>query len=50
MRQRDRPVALDGDGPGGTADLVRRAEAVSGRKAEIINPHNLAGGSEGGHD
>ena len=39
-----------GDSPGGTADLVRRAEAVSGRKAEIINPHNLAGGSEGGHD
>jgi hypothetical protein len=39
-----------GDGPGGTADLVRRAEAVSGKKAEIINPHNLAGGSDGGHD
>jgi hypothetical protein len=39
----------DGDGPGGTADLVKRAEALSGRKAAIIDPHNLADGSEESH-
>jgi hypothetical protein len=39
-----------GDGPGGTADLARRAEGVSGRKAEIIDPHSLTGGSEADHD
>jgi hypothetical protein len=38
-----------GDGPG-TADLVKRAEALSGRKAAIIDPHNLADGSEERHD
>jgi hypothetical protein len=40
----------DGDGPGGTADLVKRAEALSGRKAAIIDPHDLADGSEERHD
>jgi hypothetical protein len=39
-----------GDGPGGTADLVKRAEALSGRKAAIIDPHVLASGSEKSHD
>jgi hypothetical protein len=39
-----------GDGPGGTADLVKRAEALSERKAAIVDPHNLADGSEESHD
>jgi hypothetical protein len=48
------PIALwdggGGDGPGGTADLVKRAKRQSGREPDIIDPKDLIKQREGHHD